>query len=78
MRRDINRGNKEERGGHGRYIKGRVGGMGHGRDIKRGIQGRGLGVDRRHCGDSIQLTCSVVSDSLRPHGLQHTRLLPQT
>ena len=23
---------------------------------------------------SVQLSCSVVSDSLRPHGLQHTRL----
>ena len=24
---------------------------------------------------SVQFTCSVVSDSLRPHGLQHARLL---
>ena len=24
--------------------------------------------------DSVQFSCSVVSDSLRPHGLQHTRL----
>ena len=23
---------------------------------------------------SVQFSCSVVSDSLRPHGLQHTRL----
>ena len=26
----------------------------------------------RHC--SVQFSCSVVSDSLRPHGLQHARL----
>ena len=24
---------------------------------------------------SVQFSCSVVSDSLRPHGLQHTRVL---
>ena len=24
--------------------------------------------------DSVQFSCSLVSDSLRPHGLQHTRL----
>ena len=27
-----------------------------------------------YTGSSVQLSCSVVSDSLRPHGLQHTRL----
>ena len=25
-------------------------------------------------GDSVKFSCSVVSDSLRPHGLQHARL----
>ena len=28
----------------------------------------------RFHGDSVQFSCWVVSDSLRPHGLQHTRL----
>ena len=26
------------------------------------------------CFSSVQFSCSVVSDSMRPHGLQHTRL----
>ena len=34
-------------------------------------QGQSLGIIR--CG-SVQFSCSVVSNSLRPHGLQHTRL----
>ena len=27
-----------------------------------------------YLGQSVQFSCSVMSDSLRPHGLQHTRL----
>ena len=27
-----------------------------------------------YLGQSVQFRCSVMSDSLRPHGLQHTRL----
>ena len=34
----------------------------------------GLG-DAHHCWDLLLLSCSVVSDSLQPHGLQHARLL---
>ena len=29
---------------------------------------------RKHWHEYVQFTCSVVSNSLRPHGLQHTRL----
>ena len=28
----------------------------------------------KFCDSSVQFSCSVVSDSLRPHGLQHARL----
>ena len=31
------------------------------------------GLNRGHRLSSVQFSCSVVSDSLRPHGLQHTR-----
>ena len=33
-----------------------------------------LGQQRVWPSSSVQFSCSVVSDSLRPHGLQHTRL----
>ena len=31
-------------------------------------------TQERHLTESVQFSCSVVSDSLRPHGLQHARL----
>ena len=31
------------------------------------------GADTGHLSCSVQFSCSVVSDSLRPHGLQHAR-----
>ena len=31
-------------------------------------------TDRTRHGKTVQFSCSVVSDSLRPHGLQHARL----
>ena len=37
---------------------------------------KGVWLERwEDCLFSVQFCCSVVSDSLRPHGLQHTRLL---
>ena len=39
------------------------------------LQFMGLKKNQTQLRDSVQFSCSVVSDSLRPHGLQHTRLL---
>ena len=36
---------------------------------EEGHTGEGVGVDWLCYGNSVQLTCSVVSDPLRPHGL---------
>jgi len=39
------------------------------------LQFMGLKKNQTQLHDSVQFSCSVVSDSLQPHGLQHTRLL---
>ena len=33
-----------------------------------------LGIDQQQLFSSVQFSCSVMSDSLQPHGLQHSRL----
>lgn len=78
MRRDIQGGGVKGRGvGPWQVYKGEGWRAGPWRDRKREGQAGGVWGWTGGCGSSVQLTCSVVSDSFRPHGLQHNRLLPQ-